>query len=328
MRAKDVAAEVMDTPEPAPEADDAAGHADTPAPDPKPEDTAAEPKQEGGEETEAKGQETEQTQSPEQVVEVARPVLDAFDAAGIKHDYASDEDAVRAFGDLRSKIGERSELAEIGKQALPVWDQVQQEIRKAAEPKDEAPPPWDPPEATEADYAELQKPEEQRNPQAVQRVNARNAYEADKWNGWFRNPQSLVGEMIVPAMKEYVDGYMERREVQSKLEGVLKDNEDFAKQHEQELIQLVRPPEAGGDGVPLPYAIELLRLRGNTTTVEKKQTADEARKADVKRLAGAKTQPTGPAAVIKTEGRAPATNARAIAREMMEEEGGLEEALL
>lgn len=201
-------------------------------------------------------------QKQEDVPEESKPapvagpdnVLEALKKLGVQHDFKSGEDALKSFVELRRKIGERDEMAEIGRRVAPLLPRLQEALGQEAG-EDEEVLPFDPPTASRGDYLEMQKPEDQRDGEAVKRVAAQQGYIRNKWQEWVENPYSLVNDLVMPTVHEFVQKTFEQREAREVSRKILEAESAVVQKYHQEIKGEINR------GVPLQAALELVKLR-------------------------------------------------------------------
>ena len=177
--------------------------------------------------------------------------LGALTSAGIEHSFQSEEEAAKSYAELRGKLSERDELAKIGQQVLPHWDKVQGVMQAATAPTPEE-SAWSPPgEFNPAWMAELQKPEDERDPITMQKLSERLNYVGDKWQGWMHNPNSFIDQMVMPAIEKRLDAERRAGEARTSINSAITENEDVCKKYQAEISGLI------GKGTPAEVAIQL-----------------------------------------------------------------------
>ena len=235
-------------------------------------------------------------------------VLTALKAAGIRHNYADETAAIQGAIEAKRRIGEREEMAEVGRQLaeeyLPHRDAFQEWRKSQEEAKRVGPGGFNPPPWNEEDGRQLQVELQQAggpnaegawdkvSPDLRNRYMSREAYIQTHWDRWMRDPNQMV-EDFAAALQPHFDRWQRGREKETQLQRILTEKQTVIGADPEKFRSILREIWYN----PVAIAVRLAELEAGKGRTDQRASAAEgraasvaAREADLARLSG-RTRP-------------------------------------
>lgn len=229
--------------------------------------------------------------------------LTALKAEGFEHSFQDAKSAAKSYVELRNKLAQRDQLAQLGQTVLPhynkfvEWQKAQEQAKPAAKEK---PLPWDPPHQFNPVWlTEMQKEEAERNPVVANQLNEYLSYTTQKWQDWMFNPNKMVEELVGPAIEARISGLQEEMRQRETVTKIVEANRELCEKYNADITQVL---QAGGrleDALRMAQmADELAKLKAGTPAGQASPAAPNRRAADVP---GGIPSKTVPAAGVVTQ---------------------------
>jgi hypothetical protein len=191
--------------------------------------------------------------------------------------YNSVEELESGYMEAQRLISERDDMASMGRQMSPYWNQFQEWMQAQAQ-EEATPPPgaWNPPHSYgdvannvnlyRSDYdrwSELPEQDRQKSQEFVQ-------YYDDQWSKWFTNPPQMMEDLATPVVQSLIDHKFQQFEARLSAANFLRENHEELDGHYDEFDALL------SQGASADLAREVIRLRGTAGSVS--QVKDDNRR--------------------------------------------------
>jgi hypothetical protein len=181
-----------------------------------------------------------------------------LNALGIEHTFDSAEALAESYVNLRSKISQRDQMAQLGQLVLPHMDKVSKLLGQSQEESPAAPKPgWNPPELLPGAALELMKPEAERDPKLAASAQAFQDYVQTHWQGWMADPGKFYDDVIKPRVQAEMQQVAAVSQADAANRKLVAQHAEYLKdpQHKSEVLGFVRDDQMG-----LDRAIQLSKL--------------------------------------------------------------------
>lgn len=209
------------------------------------------------------------------------------------HTYKTREEAMKGLAEARSAVGRVDHERALGREVASQWDDYQAfraQRQTPAKQEEEVPPAYDPPQMPVGITEEMAKPEDQRDAGKIEAYNKRVGYMQDKWRGWMEDPNTMLGDLVMPVVDSLISERMRQQHELAGVRTMVEDKKTFIDEHFEEVQALQREePQAS-----LAMVLELAELRHKA----KGTKAEEAKETDTAKL---ETDVTGPTHVERPE---------------------------